>query len=78
MRLRPTPTEQRLFFDQPNGASFPLSARTIAAVAFNRHPGIRSQFKRFKSEEARYDFLLYIAGFPDPAAEGGDQRLRVS
>jgi Outer membrane efflux protein len=42
--------------DFPDG--FLLTPLSLIPVTFNRQPGIKSSFQRFKSEEARYDFFV--------------------
>ncbi|HUU83774.1 MAG TPA: TolC family protein [Phycisphaerae bacterium] len=42
---------------QDRGETQRLSPRTLIPLAFNLQPDIKSEFDRFKSEEARYDFF---------------------
>jgi hypothetical protein len=50
------PSSDRLS-SEPSGERYVLSARSVIPIAFDRQPDIKSSFRRFKSEEARYDFF---------------------
>lgn len=50
------PSSERLF-GQSDGEKYPISPRSLIALAFSLQPDIKSSFGRFKSEESRYDFF---------------------
>jgi outer membrane protein TolC len=43
---------------QTRPESYVLTARKLITLTFDLHPDIKSSYKRFKSEEARYDFFV--------------------
>lgn len=61
--------------------NFRLTPRTLIPVTFNRQPGIKSSYQRFKSEEARYDFFVASRDALTPrlrtSNEFGEDRVTV-
>lgn len=53
-----TSPDPNRFAGEDTGEKCTISAKSLIGVTFGRHPGIKSSYQRFKSEEARYDFFF--------------------